>query len=257
MKICTIGSGSSGNCVVIQQDEQVLLIDAGISARRICSGLNELNCSISQVSAILITHAHHDHVSGLRVLQKKKNCPIYLPEGISPSELNMTEDSDFHWFSPGDSIPVGPFQIQSAKTSHDTAVSVAYRVNFRGRSVAMVTDLGIYTEEIHGLVKQSDLLILESNYDDDMLERGPYPFALKRRIGSNKGHLSNLDCAIAVERAVHDGTKKVLLAHLSDKNNRPDIARKTVTERLEKKGLEKDVQISVAPRAEISEVIEI
>ena len=263
MRLCSIASGSSGNCIFVGTDTTHLLIDAGISGKRIEEGLGRLELSLRDIDAILITHEHADHVNGLGVLLRKREIPVYATRGTIrrlkemrslgsiPEEL-LWEIKEEERFIIKD-ITVAPMQI-----SHDAAQPVAYRFRHDKRRVGVVTDLGTYTDYTIESLKGLDAVLLEANHDVRMLETGPYPYYLKRRISGERGHLSNELSGRLLSRILNAGMQAVVLGHLSKENNLAELAYETVRVEItmaenEFKGT--DFPIMVAKRDEMSEVV--
>lgn len=258
MEFCTLASGSSGNCALLCHNRTVLLLDAGISARRIIAGIRALGRRPEELTGILLTHAHSDHTSGLRILAGKyPGLPVYGPEACIFDLWNRAPGADFHYFTPGDCFQLGEIRIETVETPHDTPVSVGYAFSANGRRIVTVTDLGWVPEPVAAFLEGADLLMVESNHDVDMLRNGRYPVSLKQRVLSDRGHLSNEGCAAAVCRAVRSGTKQVVLAHLSQENNLPELAYDATAQALEEQGYlpGRDVSLAVAPRTEPGEVL--
>lgn len=253
ISICTFASGSSGNCMLLRGDNTNILIDAGISARRICASLAASGLSASDIDAILVTHEHSDHISALPVFLKKFPMEIYGSSGtLSLLGYTVQEQSLLCPFSPGESFRVGSCLIESFRTSHDAAESVGYRIECGG-SVGILTDTGYVTDEAADALLGSSLLVLEANHDVECLESGPYPYPLKRRILGDRGHLSNGDAAEFALKCAESGTQDIVLAHLSDKNNTPSMALSAVRHKLDIHGYP-GVDVSVAPRSVPGEI---
>ncbi|MBQ9685480.1 MAG: MBL fold metallo-hydrolase [Oscillospiraceae bacterium] len=225
MKVHVFASGSGGNCLLVSDGDTHLLIDAGISMRRVESSLCQAGLTLHQLDGVLITHEHSDHVSGLKMLLKHSKLPIYAPHtvasrlgGMMPDALELT-----HVIPVGEAFPVGCVSVTAFHTPHDTDESVGYRIEGTG-VFAIATDMGHVTDEVFGGLRGADTALIESNHDLDMLRFGPYPVPLKRRILSDYGHLSNPDCAQLARRLAETGTRTVILGHLSRENNRPELA---------------------------------
>ena len=252
LNFCTLASGSNGNCTFISDGETRLLIDAGISARMIGAGLEALGEKLSQVDAVLITHEHTDHIKGLATMLKRFDVRLFAADGTVEDLIERVPEARGRviGFPTGEKFCIGGFEIDSFRTPHDTANSVGYKLCCEGKSVMIATDLGHVTEEIQNHMENLDLLLLEANYDEDKLRYGRYPQMLKRRIAGDHGHLSNSDCAECVSKAVTQGTKRVLLGHLSAENNTPRLAYETVHARLTYSGVIPgvDMMLGVAPR---------
>ena len=262
IKFATLASGSSGNCTAVWNDEGLVLIDLGISCRKTINALNSLGFSASDVSSVLITHEHVDHVAGLKVF-----CSHYDTELCgTASTRRYLEDNGlihpfqrFREFTHGSRFTAGGFIVDPFPTSHDSRTCTGFRIERGENSVAVVTDVGriddLIREKIHGC----GIVALESNYDDLMLAHGPYAPSLKARIRSPQGHLSNADCAREVARLVtEENVRQIVLMHLSDKNNTPQLALVSCISAAEDLGAAEDAyRIIAAPRSEISEILEL
>ena len=263
MELCSIASGSSGNCICVGSDNCHVLIDAGISGKRIEQGLNSIDLKTADMQGILITHEHIDHISGVGVLARKYGIPMYATEGTIDAVLNTKsvgkiDESLFQCITPGVDFTIGDLTIEPIHISHDAADPVAYKVKQEGKSAAVMTDLGTYDDNIIEKLKNLDVLLLEANHDVRMLQAGSYPYQLKRRILGDRGHLSNELSGQLLSELLHDDFKAIFLGHLSKENNYPELAYETV--RLEVtlgdnpyKG--EDFPIYVAKRDSVSEKI--
>ncbi len=265
MRMCSIASGSSGNCIYIGSESSHILIDAGISGKRVEAGLRELKLKGTDVNGILITHEHSDHIQGLGVLARKYAVPIYVTSGTAAAirgmkNLGRIEKELFVEIGADVPFAIGDLEISPFRISHDAAEPVAYRVACGGKSVAVATDLGVYTDYTVDHLKDLDVLLLEANHDIHMLEVGGYPYYLKRRIAGDRGHLSNESAGKLLCRILHDNLKAVLLGHLSKENNYAELARETVKLEVQlgdtpyQPG---DFPISVASREKMSPCVEL
>ena len=255
MRFVSIASGSSGNCIYAGTETTHVLIDAGISTKRIEKGLCDVGVKPSELSAICITHEHSDHISGLATLTKQLSLPVYTSRGTGLQlcyRIAFLEDV-IHTFRPGESFEVGGLGVESFPTPHDTVESVGYAVTGCGRKAAVVTDLGYVTQEVWDGVQGADLLVAEANHEVEWVQSGPYPYFLKQRILGERGHLSNDAGAVLACSAVAGGARTVVLAHLSAENNTPARAYDTVCAALERAGaaVGGDVVLEVAPRSEL------
>ena len=265
MELCSIASGSSGNCVMAGDGRSHLLIDAGISGRRIERGLQELGHKTSEMKAILVTHEHIDHISGIGVLARKYSIPIYATEGTKQAVLHTKTvgsiDPDlFHTIGPNETFRIGDLEIIPIRISHDAADPVAYKIRSNGTSAAVVTDLGRFDHEIIEHLRGLHLLLLEANHDVNMLQTGPYPYYLKQRILGEKGHLSNEASGRLLCRLLNDHIQAIVLGHLSKENNLPELAYETVKVEIMMSDTDyqaDDFPIYVAKRSEVSQMIEI
>lgn len=224
-------SGSGGNSVFIRAGESAILIDAGKSARALCSSLCAIGESIDCIDAIFITHEHSDHVSALEVLAKKRDIPIHITE-VSAARFDFDPKSPIHQrlhrHDVHFSVEVGDMRVTSFRTPHDSRMSVGYRVEISDKEeqfvLRLATDIGYVSDEIRENLLGCDAVIIESNHDRDMLMTGPYPRELKQRVASKRGHLSNVECAELATELAENGTRAFMLAHLSAENNEPELA---------------------------------
>jgi len=253
LQLCTLASGSSGNSLLVTDGATHLLIDAGISAKRICASLRALDVAPEELSGILITHEHSDHISGLATLTKRLGIPVYASRGTALALDYRIAFLSEHLrpFRPGESFEVGTLGVETFPTSHDAAESTGYAVSAHGRKAAVATDLGHVTGQVLDGVRGADLLVAEANHDEDWLMSGPYPYYLKRRILGDRGHLSNEAGGALARQCVEAGASAVVLAHLSAENNTPAHAYDTVRAILEQDGVDvdRDICLEVAPRS--------
>lgn len=247
MKIISIASGSKGNCTLVSTENANFLVDCGISMRRIKAALSEEDIQPSQLNGIFITHEHSDHISGLAMMSKYFEIPIFAPRTVARqlrySVAGVEESLNF--FDEGEIIRLGGVDISFFHTSHDTQESVGYRF-CAGHTFAIATDTGVVTPQILDGLSGADAVIIESNHDIDMLRGGSYPYMLKKRIMSEHGHLSNDDCACLAATLAEKGTKYIILAHLSRENNTPQKALQAVSRAVEGS----NAMVYVAPEAE-------
>ncbi len=225
MRIHVFASGSSGNCLLLEQENTKLLIDAGISRRRAAAVLAGLGCEMEQIGGVLITHEHSDHISGLESLVKGRDLPVYAPHTVAARLLGAMPSlqEQLQVIPVGESFTLGCLRVTAFHTAHDTDESVGYRIEGEG-VYAHATDTGCVTGEMRQAMVGADTVLLEANHDEEMLRWGPYPFYLKKRILSARGHLSNADCAAFARTLAESGTRQIVLAHLSRENNTPQKA---------------------------------
>lgn len=256
LRAATLASGSSGNCTVVSDGRVHILIDAGISARRITTGLRALGVEPRCLAGILITHEHADHISGLAVLCRQIGAELYTAEPTARQICYRMAglEERFRVFDPGERFAVGELAVGTFATSHDCACPVGFTVSDGRRKLALCTDTGVVTQGALDAVRGADTLIGEFNYDLEMLRAGPYPPYLKERILGNRGHLSNELGGELAGRAVEAGTRRVVLAHLSKENNRPELAQEAAWQALDRVGARvgTDVELIAAPRSECS-----
>lgn len=233
MELCSIASGSSGNCICVGTDECHLLVDAGISGKRIEAGLNSIGLKTEEMQGILITHEHGDHIAGLGVLARRYGLPLYATAGTieairQTASVGRIDETLFHEVHAGEKFVIGDMTIEPIAVSHDAAEPVAYKMTQPGKAMAVMTDLGKYDENIIEKLKNLDVLLLEANHDVHMLQVGSYPYPLKQRILGEKGHLSNELSGRLLGEVLHDHFKTVILGHLSKENNYAELAYETV-----------------------------
>lgn len=250
--VCPLYSGSSGNATFVGNSDGGVLIDAGVSCRSIKTGLEAIGQSIEGIRAIFITHEHIDHIRGLKVLLKHFRIPLFASAGtLDYLEENncLPEGSTVNVVRP-EGEEVHNMFVQPFRTPHDAAESMGFSVTAGGRRICVATDLGFVTEEVRANLMGSDLVVLESNYDKRMLECGPYPYSLKRRIMGQTGHLSNDHCARELVSLAESGTTRFFLAHLSRENNVPELAHQTAASTLAMGGFTagEDYLLEVASR---------
>ncbi len=233
MELCSIASGSSGNCICVGSDDCHLLIDAGISGRRIEEGLHQLDLKCEELKGILVTHEHIDHIAGLGVLARRYGLPIYATAGTADAilrtkSLGKVDETLFRVVEPDVDFVVGDLTVEPIAISHDAAEPVAYRIRHGEKSAAVITDLGTYDDGLVAKLQDLDVLLLEANHDVNMLQVGPYPYPLKQRILGDRGHLSNERSGHLLGKVLHDGFKAAVLGHLSKENNYAKLAYETV-----------------------------
>lgn len=263
MELCSIASGSSGNCICVGTGDSHLLVDAGISGKRIETGLNSVGLKTSEMKAILVTHEHIDHIAGLGVLARRYGLPVYGTQGTLDAircvkSLGKIDEALLHPILPRQEFLVGDMAVHPISVSHDAADPVAYLLQTDSHKIGVITDLGTYDDALVEKLQGMDLLLLEANHDVRMLQAGSYPYLLKQRILSDRGHLSNVLSGRLLGRLLHDRFGAVVLGHLSKENNFAELAYETV--RLEVSMGENpykgdDFPIYVAKRSEASQMI--
>ena len=265
MRLCSIASGSSGNCIYVGSQATHLLVDVGISGKKAENGLNTIGRSCKDIDGILITHEHTDHICGLGVLSRKYHIPIYATsktiEAIKEcSSLGKIEEELFVPIRADESFHIKDITVNPIKISHDAVEPVAYRFKYGKKKIAVATDMGTYNDYIIESLKGMDALLLEANHDVNMVQYGPYPYSLKQRILGDRGHLSNELSGKLLGLLAHDNLQAVMLGHLSRENNLPELAYQTVRVELTMgknayKG--NDFPIMVAKRDQVSDMIHI
>lgn len=248
MEIMIIGSGSSGNCVLIKTDETCLLLDAGFSCRQIVERLDYFNIKPSQLDGILVTHEHSDHIKGLRVLANKYEIPVYANMDTAEAlRYKKHAPEHFNLFMTGQKFVIGDFEVTPFSVPHDAADATAYTLTANGKKASFVTDLGLAGRMIVHHVKNSDFMLIESNYDYKTLQEINRPWSIKQRIASRIGHLANEDAMKLMVDAVGENTQKVVFGHISRDSNSIEKVQSAVNLTLDENDLHGrfDVEIAV------------
>lgn len=264
MKLCSLASGSDGNCVFVGTDSTAVLIDAGISGRRIEEGLSQINVSPQSVSAIFMTHEHSDHIKGIGVLVRKYGIPVYgtaetICAALKLGNIGRIPAELIHSITPDNSLQIGDISIEPFSMSHDACNPVCYTFSSGGKKCGIATDLGCFNNYTVEKLADSDILYLEANHDENMLMVGSYPYYLKQRIMGDRGHLSNDSSARLACELLNDKLKYILLAHLSKENNYAELAYETMRVEVERhwRSVEHIPVIKVANRDIPSDVYEV
>ncbi len=261
MKFSPLFSGSSGNCSVVSAGGTNILVDAGMTGKAIVSALDDVGLSPQDISAIVVTHEHIDHVKGVGVLSRKFDIPVYANEGtwVAASPLIGTiAMRNIRTFVTGQDFYVGDIDVTPFPVSHDAAEPVGYRFFNKGVRLVCMTDTGFAPQRLRDEAAGADLIYLESNHDIDMLKNGPYPYQLKKRILSDKGHLSNDAAGELLTKLYTTGVRRAILAHLSSENNTERTAYDTVRSALEESGVgERDFFLTVAHRDRVTGIFDI
>ena len=257
LKFCSFASGSSGNCYLVKSDETAILIDAGISGKRILEGLAHTQTPQEEIRAILVTHEHDDHVKSLPVMTKRiPQMHIYANEATWEQIDRPVPEERRRFFATGEDFEIGDLLIRPFPVSHDAAEPVGFSIYGDGQQISVCTDSGYISEEIYEEIRTADLLLLEANHEKEMLLFGTYPYPLKQRILGDEGHLSNLTCGECLCRIALEEPKRrqVLLGHLSNENNTPEVAMQAIVNTLEEEKIfiGDELKIEVARRDTIS-----
>ena len=252
MKICVLASGSKGNSSYIETNKTKSLVDLGMSAGYIAKSLKSIGVDPSEIQRVFITHAHTDHVAGLKVFLKKYHPVVYLTKKME-EELGIEIEDKVYI---DDNTSIDDLDVTVIKTSHDAADSNGYVFSSGSKSIVYITDTGYIHVKNFDKLKNKSLYVFESNHDVRLLREGKYPYYLQQRILSDKGHLSNKDSAYYLSNFIGDNTEKIILIHLSEENNRPEVALKTLLDTLEKKGV-RVPDIEIAMQRESTELIEL
>lgn len=251
MRFCSISSGSSGNCFLVGSDRTNILIDVGVSKKTLINAINSINITSNMISGILITHEHIDHYKGASVICKGLGIPIYLNERTFSSiqdklkgvnNVNIIDKMEFS---------IGDLDIKAFKLPHDAVDPIGYSVLCKKKKLSVVTDIGHISNDIFNNIRDSDVVLLESNYNEEMLRLSNYPHFLKERILSDNGHLSNEECALTIVKLVNISYKRIILGHLSITSNFPELAYKTSERILINHGMKigEDLKLTVAHRS--------
>ncbi|WP_173471845.1 MBL fold metallo-hydrolase [Eubacterium ruminantium] len=247
MKFMNIASGSSGNVSVVTTDNAAILVDAGISLKKIEEGLKNADMSGKDIDAVVITHEHSDHIKGLGVLSRRYHIPIYATAGTIKGigecrSVGMIDDSLYNVIESDVEFSIKDLTVTPRSIWHDAYEPVCFSFTDGKNKVSVATDLGNYNDYLVNTLSDSDVLLIESNHDIRMLEAGPYPYDLKRRILGEKGHLSNETAGKFIKNLLNDHIKTVILGHLSSENNFPELAFETVKNELKGNSFTDDVR---------------
>lgn len=240
LRFTVLASGSTGNATIVQCDDATVLVDAGLSAKKLEELMRERGVAGHHVDAIVVTHEHSDHIKGLGAFARKFNLPIYANEqtwGAMERHVGQIATEKRVMIETGETVSFGSMRTTSYAISHDAAEPVGYVFDDNGVKLSLATDLGYVSDKVQRMIEDSDVLVLESNHDVELLRMGRYPWNIKRRILSDMGHLSNEAAGEALCRLYTDRTKRVYLAHLSLDHNQMDLAKLTVNNILESNGL--------------------
>jgi len=257
VELCALASGSSGNCFFAKANGSSFLVDAGISCKQIVERLSGIGRNINDVKGIFVTHAHSDHVKGADVLMRKFNIPMYVTQPTFEKFSHLIKQKDnINFINANETFGIGDVKINPFSKSHDCADPVSYSITYNRKTMSVITDIGYACSNVKKAVKESDVMCLETNHDIDMLQNGPYPYFLKKRISSKVGHISNYDAALLVMDHASPKLRHVFLSHLSLNNNTQDLAMEAFRIIKERKDL-KDMTYSLTFRGHASEVFRV
>lgn len=231
LKFCSFASGSSGNCYMVRYGETALLVDAGISGKRIFEGMERTGTPLEQLEAVLVTHEHIDHVKSLPIVTRKApNVKVYANKATWENIDRKVAEDKKAYFTTGEDFYIGKILVRPFPISHDAAEPVGFSLYADGSQISIVTDTGHITEEIFSEITEADLLVLEANHEVEVLQMCSYPYQTKRRILGDKGHLSNVTAGKCICRLMEakDKARRILLGHLSNQNNEPELAKMTI-----------------------------
>jgi phosphoribosyl 1,2-cyclic phosphodiesterase len=249
---CSFASGSSGNCYYVGRQDEGLLVDVGISAKQLKEKLMQQDLSRQNIKAILITHDHIDHVMGLEVFTKDCPIPIYAHsdclQGLHEGKATQSVDTSlFHEIEPMQPFELLGITIEAFPVMHDGRGAMGYHFSYEGHTLTIATDIGMLDKVVKEQIRKADNLVIEANYDVEMLESGSYPYILKQRISGPFGHLSNVESARFLAEIYHSGIKHIMLCHLSENNNTPERAMQCLYEQFRKKRVHIDANTSIFP----------
>lgn len=248
LKFCSFASGSRGNSYLVKSDEAAIIVDAGISGKKIFNGLEMSGTDLLEIKGVLVTHEHTDHAKSLKILMKKAvNAILYCNIGTWQKIKDLVPDDRQVTILTGDQFEIGDIEVKSFKVHHDAAEPVGYTFTNKSKILSIITDTGHICQNIFGEIRDADLLVLEANHEPRVLEMGSYPYSVKQRILGDLGHLSNEAAGDCLCNLIDYDAKdrRILLAHLSQENNTPDLAAMTVKNALANKGRGLPVQIRV------------
>ncbi len=230
----SFGSGSSGNCYLLKADDYALLIDLGVGIRTFKKCFKEYGQKFSDIKGILVTHDHTDHVKAVGILSCEYHLPVYATEPVHEGMARnyfmkkKVEPGKEVMLVPAEPVEIGPFRVTPFQVPHDSSDNVGYFIECENVRFCLITDAGQVTDEMKTYIRRATHLVMEANYDDAMLATGPYPQYLQDRIRSGRGHMSNADTALILAENLAEDIKNVWLCHLSEENNHPELARKTI-----------------------------
>lgn len=261
LKFCSLYSGSTGNSSLIKDDNTCILVDAGVSGIKIIEALNSININIEQINAILVTHEHNDHIKSIGTLSKKYNIPVFANKetwAAMPNEAKKISLDCQKTFVIDTKFSIGSLEILPFSIPHDAANPCGFNIFGSNKKISIATDIGHITPSIFTNLQNSAFVLLESNYDPEVLKCSSYPYSLKRRIAGPNGHLTNKEAGATISKLIDTGLKSVMLGHLSKENNFPELAHKTVLEEILSNNYnENSINISVASRFEPSNFLEV
>ncbi len=265
LKFISFGSGSSGNCYLLYTETDALLIDVGVGIRNLKKHFRNYGLSLGSINNILVTHDHADHVKSVGSVSRDYNLPVYttrkVHDGIERNFcVRQKINSDMiHVIEKDVTFSVGEFKVTPFGVPHDSSDNVGYKIEYNGIVFCLMTDIGHITEELSENIRDANYLVIEANHDKEMLQNGLYPRYLKNRIAGPNGHLSNIECGEALAKYATDKLRHVWLCHLSEDNNHPELARKTIEQLLRSYGIVigKDFKMDVLRRKIPSEIYEL
>lgn len=261
LKFCSLYSGSTGNSLLVKNDNTCILVDAGVSGIKIVEALNSINIDISEIDAILVTHEHTDHIKSIGTLSKKYNIPVFANKetwDAMPTEEKKVPLECQKTFIIDNSFSIGSLEICAFSIPHDAANPCGFNIFGSNKKISIATDVGHITSSVFTNLQNSSFVLLESNYDPEVLKCSSYPYSLKRRISGPNGHLPNKEAGDTISKLIDSGLKSVMLGHLSKENNFPELAHQTVLDELISNNYTKNsVNLYVASRFEPSVFLDV
>ena len=261
LNFCSLYSGSSGNCLFVENNSTKILVDCGVSGKKVCEGLESIDKKIEDIDAIIVTHEHSDHVQSLGLISKKYNIPVYANTETwqaMPTQSQKILENNKKTFNNDNDFEIGNLLIHPFSTTHDAANPCGFNIYSGKRKISIATDLGHMDNVILENLKGSSFILLESNYDPEILKVSKYPYILKQRIAGPNGHLSNSTAGKTIGCLIQNDLKTVMLGHLSKENNFPELAYQTVVEELIGQNIDtNEISLSVANRNNPTKIIEL
>ena len=256
-KFCNLYSGSSGNCSLVETENTKILVDAGVTSKKIREGLETIGKSINQIDAVIITHEHSDHVKGSQVLCKNNNIPIYANSHTFSMMKQVIPEEQKKYFNTNEYFEIKDLRIYPFSIPHDAADPCGFSIYHDKNKISIATDIGHMENKIIDNLAGSDYILLESNYEPNMLKCSRYPYQLKKRILGENGHLSNEDAANTISTLVKLGVSNFSLGHLSEENNLPELAYQTVMEEIMRNTYSDKLRLNVCDRYKPNDEIDI
>lgn len=254
MKVCLLASGSAGNSIYIQNGSTNILIDAGLTGKQIEIRLSSIGVNPATLQGIVVSHEHSDHMKGVGVMARRYGMPVWMTQGtLDGSKKTFTGAERVRVIDNDENFAIGDLEFQPFPLPHDAADPVNFVVTDGSAKVAIATDMGVMTQLVYQRLKEVDFVAIEANYDHKMLMDGPYPWDLKKRISGRHGHLPNDGAAQTLCDLAEEGVQQAVLAHLSEKNNHPDVARNTCQEMFAQRGI-RNFPMTVALQSRPSEI---
>lgn len=256
-KICILASGSSGNAIYISNNNTKILIDAGINSKQLILRLEKIGINPKEIDGICLSHEHSDHTNGVRIFHKKFKTPIFSNNGTFEGYKKISKNNEvfFNIFETSSVFKIGDIDIESFSIPHDAMDPVGFLISNNQKKIGIVTDIGMSTPLVIQKLRGCEIIVIEANYDDDLLNDAPRPWNLKKRIRSRQGHLSNTEAAQLISDCNTDSLKRVILAHLSSDCNTPSTALKTISSHLRLDGLD-NIKLEVSSAAEPTDIWE-